>query len=254
MNEDRQMELHYMDTGFPYTNTESFMDFFQGLHQHQVPAYGNAVPLLDQGNAYWSMNMQCYKFGVSDHGNTYYGHSEESHHLPPSMDVGEREWEYPTSAVNVEIPEPSYAPSVEEDVVDAHSIPEECDLSHREETSTSQVTWQDEIDPDHMTYEELLDLGESVGTESRGLSEEQISLLPTARCKLTSFFSRKKLDERCVICQMRYKRGDKQIKLPCKHFYHNKCITKWLTINKICPICNIEVFGDGSTNASASDN
>ena len=48
MNEDRQMELHYMDTGFPYTNTESFMDFFQGLHQHQVPAYGNAVPLLDQ--------------------------------------------------------------------------------------------------------------------------------------------------------------------------------------------------------------
>lgn len=42
------MELHYMDTGFPYTNTESFMDFFQGLHQHQVPAYGNAVPLLDQ--------------------------------------------------------------------------------------------------------------------------------------------------------------------------------------------------------------
>lgn len=73
------------------------------------------------------MNMQCYKFGVSDHGNTYYGHSHsESHHLPPSLDVGEREWEYPTSAVNVEIPEPTYAPSVEEDVVDAHSIPEEC--------------------------------------------------------------------------------------------------------------------------------
>lgn len=82
---------------------------------------------MSQGNAYWSMNMQCYKFGVSDHGNTYYGHSHsESHHLPPSLDVGEREWEYPTSVVNVEIPEPTYAPSVEEDVVDAHSIPEEC--------------------------------------------------------------------------------------------------------------------------------
>ena len=47
-----------------------------------------------------------------------------------------------------------------------------------------------------MVLQELLDLGESVGTESRGLSEEQISLLPTARCKLTSFFSRKKPDER----------------------------------------------------------
>lgn len=47
-----------------------------------------------------------------------------------------------------------------------------------------------------MVLQELLDLGESVGTESRGLSEEQISLLPTARCKLTSFFSRKKPEER----------------------------------------------------------
>lgn len=70
------------------------------------------------------MNMQCYKFGVSDPGNTYYGHSEESHHLPPSMDIGERGWEYP-STVTVENPEPTYAPSVEEDVVDAHFIPEE---------------------------------------------------------------------------------------------------------------------------------
>lgn len=48
MNEDRQMEVHYIDTGFPYTTTESFMDFFEGLHHHQVPAYGNAGPLLDQ--------------------------------------------------------------------------------------------------------------------------------------------------------------------------------------------------------------
>jgi E3 ubiquitin-protein ligase BIG BROTHER-like protein len=25
------MELHYINTGFPYTVTESFMDFFEGL-------------------------------------------------------------------------------------------------------------------------------------------------------------------------------------------------------------------------------
>lgn len=37
---------------------------------------------------------------------------------------------------------------------------------------------------------------------------------------------------RCVICQMRYKIGDCQIKLPCKHAYHSKCIQKWLKINK----------------------
>ncbi|CAN1342545.1 E3 ubiquitin-protein ligase BIG BROTHER [Linum perenne] len=84
--------------------------------------------------------------------------------------------------------------------------------------------------------QELLDLGEAVGTESRGLSEELISMLPTSKCKFGSFFSRKKSGEslyRCVICQMRYKRGEKQTKLPCKHTYHSECITKWLVINKV---------------------
>ena len=32
---------------------------------------------------------------------------------------------------------------------------------------------------------------------------------------------------------MKYKIGDKQIKLLCKHAYHSECITKWLGINKV---------------------
>lgn len=32
---------------------------------------------------------------------------------------------------------------------------------------------------------------------------------------------------------MRYKRGDRQINLPCKHVYHTKCGSKWLSINKV---------------------
>lgn len=31
MNGQRQLEVHYMDTGFPYTVTGSFMDLFEGL-------------------------------------------------------------------------------------------------------------------------------------------------------------------------------------------------------------------------------
>jgi hypothetical protein len=38
---------------------------------------------------------------------------------------------------------------------------------------------------------------------------------------------------RCVICQMEYKRGDRQITLPCKHIYHAGCGTRWLSINKV---------------------
>ncbi|KAK7861420.1 e3 ubiquitin ligase big brother [Quercus suber] len=90
---------------------------------------------------------------------------------------------------------------------------------------------------------ELLDLGEAVGTQSRGLSQDLINLLPNSKYKFKNLFSAKKARKRCVVCQMRYKRGDRQIKLPCKHVYHSDCITKWLSINKICPICNTEVFG-----------
>lgn len=31
MNDNRQVEVHYINTGFPYTVTESFMDLFEGL-------------------------------------------------------------------------------------------------------------------------------------------------------------------------------------------------------------------------------
>lgn len=44
--------------------------------------------------------------------------------------------------------------------------------------------------------QELLDLGEAVGIQSRGLSDELISLLPTSKYKCGSFFSRKKSGER----------------------------------------------------------
>jgi hypothetical protein len=41
------------------------------------------------------------------------------------------------------------------------------------------------------SWQELLDLGEAVGTQSRGLSQERISLLPVTKYKC-GFFSRKK--------------------------------------------------------------
>lgn len=49
MNDGRQMEVHYIDTGFPYTVTQSFMDFFEGLTHvplnYAPPAGGS---MLDQ--------------------------------------------------------------------------------------------------------------------------------------------------------------------------------------------------------------
>nr|GMC66486.1 E3 ubiquitin ligase BIG BROTHER-related-like [Ipomoea batatas] len=98
---------------------------------------------------------------------------------------------------------------------------------------------EDDIDPDLLSYEELIALGELVGVESRGLSEAEItkSLHPSTFQSLTS----KTLVDRCVVCQLEYVEGEKLVALPCDHPYHCECITTWLQIKKVCPICNEEV-------------
>ncbi|KAK9991471.1 hypothetical protein SO802_026456 [Lithocarpus litseifolius] len=45
-------------------------------------------------------------------------------------------------------------------------------------------------------FDELLDLGEAVGTQSRGLSQDLINLLPTSKYKFKNLFSAKKARER----------------------------------------------------------
>ncbi|XP_020085346.1 E3 ubiquitin ligase BIG BROTHER-related-like [Ananas comosus] len=121
--------------------------------------------------------------------------------------------------------------------------PSSASISGRTSASPSaQVAREDDVDPDIMSYEELQQLGEAIGTQSRGLSEELISYLPSSTYK-TGIFSKRDKHEECVICYMAYKNKDKLITLPCKHQYHKACATKWLKINKVCPICNEEVFG-----------
>ncbi|KQK19635.1 E3 ubiquitin ligase BIG BROTHER isoform X1 [Brachypodium distachyon] len=103
----------------------------------------------------------------------------------------------------------------------------------------------DDIDPDSMTYEQMQELVESVGNESRGLSDELMSFLVPWKYKDRSgFFSRKtnNLDD-CSICLSAFRNRERLITLPCKHNYHAGCVTKWLKIDKTCPVCKYEVFG-----------
>lgn len=44
--------------------------------------------------------------------------------------------------------------------------------------------------------QELLELGEAVGTQSRGLTQEQISMLPVSKFKCGFFLRKKSRDER----------------------------------------------------------
>uniref|UniRef100_A0A1J3ISR8 E3 ubiquitin ligase BIG BROTHER-related n=1 Tax=Noccaea caerulescens TaxID=107243 RepID=A0A1J3ISR8_NOCCA len=103
---------------------------------------------------------------------------------------------------------------------------------------TTQDAW-DEMDPDELSYEELLALGEFVGTESRGLSADTIASLPSKRYKEGD--NQNGTNESCVICRLDYEDDDDLILLHCKHSYHSECINNWLKINKVCPVCSAEV-------------
>lgn len=99
---------------------------------------------------------------------------------------------------------------------------------------------QRDIDPDRMTYEELLQLGEEVGDVKkerwRQMAVQVLSSLPThrwtgdnradvsyvlvsgdlcARLVLTLFPT-----GRCIICQYEFVEGDMALTLPCAHVFH----------------------------------
>ncbi|KAI3712482.1 hypothetical protein L1987_71039 [Smallanthus sonchifolius] len=110
----------------------------------------------------------------------------------------------------------------------------------------SQDSW-DDVDPDELSYEELIALGEVVGTESRGLSADSIASLRSVIYNTQN--SQNGSSETCVICRLDYEDGDNLILLSCKHSYHSACITNWLQINKVCPVCSTEVSTSTSTTA-----
>eukprot|EP00246_Nothoceros_aenigmaticus_P001869 TRINITY_DN12559_c0_g1_i1.p1 TRINITY_DN12559_c0_g1~~TRINITY_DN12559_c0_g1_i1.p1 ORF type:complete len:329 (-),score=95.42 TRINITY_DN12559_c0_g1_i1:353-1339(-) len=108
-------------------------------------------------------------------------------------------------------------------------------------------SWQD-VDPDNMSYEELVALGEAVGVENKGLSSDMIASLPSSSFVADPSAS-SSCDEQCVICRLEYEAGDDIVGLPCKHQYHMDCIRQWLRINKVCPVCSVEVTGGRPQNS-----
>ncbi|KAL5566617.1 hypothetical protein UlMin_029781 [Ulmus minor] len=222
------------------------MEYFEGLtYEHVNFIFAGASHA--QESAYPSTNTSYYKFGFSEPGNTSYydgGHAYEVH----DYDLRNEDYRRPLENSSTLTNEQSAAANSHWEGnanINTHDNPVECPRRHQN-SHDYQVVYQDNIDPDNMTYEELLELGETVGTQNRGLSQELIALLPVSKYKC-SFFSRKKSrGDRCVICQMEYKRGDCRITLPCKHLYHTGCGSRWLSINKACPICYKEVFGEAS--------
>lgn len=51
------------------------------------------------------------------------------------------------------------------------------------------------------------------------------------------------LEESCLICYDKYETGEYKRILPkCNHYFHKKCVDKWLKKNSTCPICRDELL------------
>jgi len=48
-------------------------------------------------------------------------------------------------------------------------------------------------------------------------------------------------EPRCPICLEDFTSGAELRVMPCHHKYHRCCLDKWLKINAVCPICNMNI-------------
>lgn len=47
--------------------------------------------------------------------------------------------------------------------------------------------------------------------------------------------------EKCTICLSEFNDNEDVRRLPCMHLFHVECVDQWLTTNKRCPICRVDI-------------
>lgn len=87
-------------------------------------------------------------------------------------------------------------------------------------------------------YEELLNMGFDRDRLSPPASKELVKNLPS---RLVT-----EKDEKCAICLLPNENlsGQKFLKLPCNHEFHDTCILPWLEKTNSCPMCRQEMKTD----------
>ncbi|KQK17329.1 E3 ubiquitin-protein ligase Praja-1 isoform X2 [Brachypodium distachyon] len=98
------------------------------------------------------------------------------------------------------------------------------------------------MDIDNMSYEELLQLEDRIGSVSTALSEEQVAkcldLHVYKEANSVLEVNRAVLDDiKCSICQEEYIEDEEVGRMKCEHQYHVCCIKEWLRQKNWCPIC-----------------
>lgn len=74
-------------------------------------------------------------------------------------------------------------------------------------------------------------------------TEQQLKNLPVV------VISQAQIDEnvQCAICMEDYKLSEEARQLPCKHFFHESCISQWLKLHGTCPVCRKTLSGEDTS-------
>ncbi|MBD2358782.1 E3 ubiquitin protein ligase [Tolypothrix sp. FACHB-123] len=71
-------------------------------------------------------------------------------------------------------------------------------------------------------------------------------------------FTKKLLEEgdngECIICIDRFEETETVIALPCKHWFHDACVTMWLERHNTCPLCREPIEAKKQGDASSCAN
>lgn len=99
-----------------------------------------------------------------------------------------------------------------------------------------------DINPDEMTYEQLLALQERIGFVSKGFTEDQIKKIPSFKYSKRNNHNIQKDDVLCTVCQEEFRENDHLRQFPCLHSFHVDCVDGWLKKEKVCPNCKEEII------------
>lgn len=105
------------------------------------------------------------------------------------------------------------------------------------------------VDVDGMTYEELTELGETIGSRSRGVSAAAMATVRqfTYSSRVNPEPTDAEEVEECAVCRFRFEDRELCLALPkCGHEYHAECLKPWLAENNRCPLCKAEIEEDGN--------
>ena len=108
----------------------------------------------------------------------------------------------------------------------------------------------EDIDPDAMTYDELLELGAQMGDVAQERWQQRAAgVIKEIPIVVWEAANAKALNERCgagtgamcVVCQCDYEENDTLKILRCGHCFHGDCVDRWLKDNKQCCMCKASV-------------